>query len=99
MRYYQEISAEPKWIDRAVHRKERADKAVLYEVTSVLYQLGFSSDKILAQLQISPDKAIARNAFQKARDPERYRYPDLDDLVGQLTRLFSRARLIPLEEV
>jgi hypothetical protein len=88
MRHHREIPAELKRKQRSVHKKQQADEAILCNLASLIYQLGFSSDKILTQLQVSPYRALARDTFRKARDPERYKFPNLDDLVEQLVAPF-----------
>ncbi|CAK7238190.1 hypothetical protein SEUCBS140593_010416, partial [Sporothrix eucalyptigena] len=76
-----------------------ANEHILYEFASLARKLGFVTDAIEDLLQHNPDHAIASRLLLAARNPEQYRYPDLQHCITQITEVVATARLLPHQGV
>ena len=74
------------------------EEIVLFRLAMLACELGFDSEEIQNLLQGSPDRQIARKMLRSAKDPEVFRYDDLEGCVDIIEEVISRAEEIPRPE-
>ena len=69
----------------------------VFKFAFLAYQLGLKSEQILHIVQHSPDKELAENTLQKARDPNDYEYNNFDACRDGIMAFFKYTRIKPRE--
>ncbi|TRX87935.1 hypothetical protein FHL15_011167 [Xylaria flabelliformis] len=88
----------PKHEKRAQPKTREADEMTMFRYASLAYTLGFWSQEVLAILERSPDREIARRACLTARLPGAYEFKNLDGCADQIAAVFSEARVTRNDE-
>jgi len=93
IREYQTMPAESRK-KLATPGRSEANEAVLFEFASLADKQGLRTEEIQTILRRDPDRELARRLLLSARDPDRYRYSDVEAMITQVTNAISTAKLI-----
>lgn len=72
----------------------QVNERVLFEFASLAHKLGFRSEQIKTLLERDPDREIARRLLLTAREPDRFRFHDLEGSVTDIMKLIHSAHPI-----